>query len=55
VPVVAGLLFHGNFPFSMHYSVAYHSCYKHLPVIMREYPDIPVNWHLSAPLIQQLA
>ncbi|MFX1312483.1 MAG: hypothetical protein ACFFHD_07700 [Promethearchaeota archaeon] len=55
MPVVIGLLFHGNFPLSMHYNVAYHSCYKYLPVIMREYPDIPINWHLSAPLLQQLA
>ncbi len=55
MPVVLGLLFHGNFPFSMHYTVAYHSCYKHLPIIMREYPDVQVNLHLSAPLLQQLA
>ncbi|MFX1279147.1 MAG: hypothetical protein ACFFA3_06995 [Promethearchaeota archaeon] len=53
--VILGLLFHGNFPFSMHYPVAYHSCYKHLPIIMGEFPDIPVNWHLSATLLQQMA
>ncbi|MFX1569182.1 MAG: hypothetical protein ACFFCV_12530 [Promethearchaeota archaeon] len=55
MPVTLGLLFHANFPFSMHYTIAYNSCYKHLPVIMRNYPNIPVNWHLSATLLQQLA
>ncbi len=55
MPVVIGLLFHANFPFSIHFNFAYHSCYKHLPKIMREFPDIPINWHLSATLLQQLA
>ncbi|MFX0006911.1 MAG: hypothetical protein ACFFAV_09315, partial [Candidatus Hermodarchaeota archaeon] len=55
MPIVLGILFHGNFPFSMHYTIAYNSCYKHLPIILREFPEIPVNWHLSATLLQQLA
>jgi hypothetical protein len=54
MPVIIGLLFHANFPFSMHFDVAYHSCYKILPSIMRESPEIPINWHISGPLLQQL-
>lgn len=53
MPVTIGLLFHSNFPFSMHYNIAYNSCYKYLPGIFRDFPEIPINLHISAPLLQQ--
>jgi hypothetical protein len=48
------LLFHANMPFTYAFEIAHRSTYAPLPKIMRNFPELPFNWHLSIPLIQQL-
>ncbi len=54
IPIYLGLLFHANMPFSPSFEPAYHSCYGPLPEIMLEYPDLPINLHYAAPLLQMI-
>ena len=48
------LLFHANMPFTFAFEIAHRTTYAPLPKIMRNFPELPFNWHLSVPLIQQL-
>jgi hypothetical protein len=41
-------------PFTWAFEPAVHTCYRPLPQLFLDNPEVPINWHWGAPLLQML-